>query len=356
VSDPFDNRLIESIIRANFSFSEIGSVTRLHGGYVKHTYRVILDRKPYVLQIWKEPDTFLTSTDEGAEDGLFGNYLENLVDVQDILRAHSIRTPEIIFADTSQEVLPYDYCLMEYISGGNLFENEAKFTDPEFLKMLATGLRRINKIKREDRGLLKKANRKPPPYQELIDGSVRELEICLEHDCFGPETSKAVVERLSSLKESIRPRDSYNLILPDFKPDHILFTEFGEIVLIDCEDVQFYDIEFQLAQMMLPTFCFCNCDAFYSAYCANWEFQIDPSRLSLYQLSKAISYIAVSIEHLMQSPERSGLHTDLVNDGKKVVNHFLTERNLAPILPEAFLRHAVGSAYLQRALGSNLHS
>ena len=46
-----NNDIIENIIRTKFPLSVLNSISQIQGGYVKHTYKVIIDDKQYVFQI-----------------------------------------------------------------------------------------------------------------------------------------------------------------------------------------------------------------------------------------------------------------------------------------------------------------
>jgi hypothetical protein len=132
----------------------------------------------------------------------------------------------------------------------------------------------------------------------------------------------------------------YNLIFPDFKPDHILFDKDGKLFLIDYEDVQYFDIEYQHATFTIPTFSFFNSDNYYSIYFRDRNYKVDKNRLLFYQICRCTSIYAVSIEWLVNSKEEYKLYSDLLNDSKRIIDNFIQEDVLRPITNASYNRYA----------------
>lgn len=336
----FNNTIIENLIRAKISFNVLNSISQIHGGYVKHTYKVIIDDKPYILQIWKEPDTFLTNTSTGESDDIFCNNLDNLLSVRPIFAKLSINIPDLIFSDTTKSTFPYDYCMHEYIDGGNLFENGYKCSEPLFQKELSEVFRKLNNQKRDFRGLIKTPNPKLPPFELFIEEASQNIMIAVKHNMITESEMQLLIDKLSNLVKQFEIKNEYNLIFPDFKPDHILFNKNGKLFLIDYEDVQYFDIEYQHAALTIPTFTFFNSDNYYSIYFKNRNYEIDKKRLLFYQIYRCTSIFAVSIEWLENSKEEYSLYSDLFNDSKHIIANFIQEDFLEPITNSSYTKHA----------------
>ena len=86
-------------------------------------------------------------------------------------------------------------------------------------------------------------------------------------------------------------RDSYTLINGDFKPDNVRFDKHGNIFLIDFDGIQFFDIECEISQFIIPDFFITNCDDFFSGYFRKGRIEVDETRLLFYKLCRCITQI-----------------------------------------------------------------
>jgi hypothetical protein len=201
----------KELIQNYFGSELIENLSEISDGFAKRTYRFDFKKQSFLLQIWDEPNHQLTRNKLNLTDDIYRQSLENLFNVKSILDSLSIRTPGIIHRDTSKRLVPYDFAILEFIAGGNLFENPSKFNDDRFISELGEMFGKINSIQRAYPGLIA-GNGKP---YNLIDAifksTIENLEIGTRYNLFLKEKRYEITAALKKVTQGI------NLTFRQFK-------------------------------------------------------------------------------------------------------------------------------------------
>ena len=310
---------IKEMIRNYFGSEPIEHLSEMSDGYAKRTYRLDFKNQSFLLQIWNEPHHRLTRSELNLTDDIFRQGLENLFHAKKILDSLSIRTPRIIHSDASRRFVPYDFAIFEFIAGGNLFENPNKFNDDRFISELGEMFGRINSMQRAYPGFIVGNGKPYNVIDAMYKSNVENLEIGTRYNLLLKEKQYEIITELKKVAHAIRERKSYSLIHGDFKPNHFLFDNQGNLVLIDCDGMQYFDVEYEYAQFMVPQFAFSNCQTFFESYHKNREIEIDKDRLLFYKACHAISGISFCSEYLIKYNGKDPLYEKIIQSNEETI-------------------------------------
>jgi hypothetical protein len=290
----FSTNQIESVLHKNISFKKITGFTRINGGYSKYTYKLHLDEKPFIFQIFKNPDDIprlITIPDVGyLYPGGIQNYLKSLELLEDL----KINKPQMIFIDCSKEYFKFDCVLNEFIE----FDSYSGFEDHKKRNILKESLFEfgfafgsLKKYKRHYPGDLTTEKNNVIP-NELVLSVIFEYLDTLSESTFIRDNKNKIKDTMEELNLELLPRDEFYLIHGDFKPDNFRFNKNGTIYWIDFESLHYFDIEYEFSQFITPDFIVTNNEWFKKGYLKDSNIAIDENRLKFYQIYRIISQIA----------------------------------------------------------------
>lgn len=289
----FTNNQIESVLNYNCKHSKVNSIKRILGGYSKYTYKVHLNETPYIFQIWKEPDNISGAIDLLECKNIFPEGIENFTKAKNILQNLQIRIPETIFIDSTKKHIPFDCTLNQFIELDcymGIDAHKKKGTEKELLFAMGSSLGTLKDSTRSYPGALSYTENLFDPVKSILTLAVEFINESSQIE-FIWNNRNALTTKLSNLAEGIKPRNYYTLIYSDFKPDNIRFDLDGNMFWIDLESIQFFDIEYEISQFVIPEFMITNCDPFFKGYYGNRNLEIDENRLLFYKLYRCINQI-----------------------------------------------------------------
>jgi hypothetical protein len=106
----------------------------------------------------------------------------------------------------------------------------------------------------------------------------------VERDRGIADNSERLLDRLGELAAAVRPRAEYSVVHGELGLDHVLVDAVGSPVLIDIEDLMYFDVEWEHAHMQVPLG-------------RDWARTVgvddlDEDRLALYMLSQRLFLVA----------------------------------------------------------------
>ncbi|MBA4860877.1 phosphotransferase [Streptomyces sp. PSKA54] len=273
----------------------IAGVDRLRGGSKKGVYRVRLDgggKASVIVYRWAEDENFWpgAAVPDPANPFSSASGLEHFLTAQRTLDGLGVRVPRVLLADDSRLRFAADVAVVEDIEGGTL---EALLeTDPGRAAATLDDLARTLDLMARHQaphygkvGLLEKGgvSRGSSCEQLVLDRALRHLEEAAGRDTRIKAARSRLAERLQELAALVTPRNEYGLIHGELGPDHVLVNRDGRAVLIDIEDLMYFDVEWEHVFLSLR---------FHERYETLARTGLDPQRLGLYALAMRLSLVA----------------------------------------------------------------
>ncbi|MER5177620.1 phosphotransferase [Streptomyces sp. NPDC002896] len=273
----------------------ITGVDRLRGGSKKGVYRVRLDgsaEASVIVYRWAEDENFWpgAAVHDPANPFSSASGLEHFLTAQRKLDGLGARVPRVLLADDSRRRFAADVAVVEDIDGGTL---EALLeTDPGRAAATLDDLARTLDLMGRHQaphygkvGLLEKGGvaRGSSCEQLVLDRALRHLEEAAGRDTRIKAARNRLDERLRELAALVTPRNEFGLIHGELGPDHVLVDPDGRAVLIDIEDLMYFDVEWEHVFLDLR---------FNERYEALARPGLDPQRLGLYMLAMRLSLVA----------------------------------------------------------------
>lgn len=121
--------------------------------------------------------------------------------------------------------------------------------------------------------------------QVVLDRALRDLAEAAGREPRLGAAGNRLEARLRELRARVRPRAEYRLVHGELGPDHVLVDPAGRAVLIDIEDLMYFDAEWEHVFLRIR---------FQEHYPAllRPEHALDPARLDLYRLAEHLSLVA----------------------------------------------------------------
>lgn len=271
------------------------SVERLAGGSRKGVYRLTMDdAATAIAYLWEESENYWpTAEGDGdlADPFSPGVGLDLFEAARLRLDALGLRVPEVHLIDRERVHYPADLAIVEDFPGEDLmglFNRDPRAAEPTMAR-LADALAAMRSHRAPSFGKV-----------ALIDGGGTSQAVSCENaaldfalGCLAEAASRdrriadardRLEERLRELAASVRPRAEYSVVHGELGLDHVLLDRDGNPVLIDIEDLMYFDVEWEHAFLQLR-----HPDGHYRRLAVEG---LDENRLALYTLTQRLSLTA----------------------------------------------------------------
>ncbi|MFF6916367.1 phosphotransferase [Streptomyces sp. NPDC012466] len=271
------------------------SVERLAGGTRKGVYRLTMDdAATAIAYLWEESENYWPT---GEGDGDLANPFSPGAGLDLFEAAHArldalgLRVPEVHLVDRDHTHCPADLALVEDFPGEDLMDLLDR--DPRAAKPTMAHLADALAAMRRHRA---------PSFGKvaLIDGGGESRAVSCEEAAFDfamvclaqaasrdrriADARDRLEERLRELTASVRPRAEYSVVHGELGLDHVLVDRDGNPVLIDIEDLMYFDAEWEHAFLRLR-----HSEDHYRRLAVEG---LDENRLALYTLTQRLSLTA----------------------------------------------------------------
>ena len=229
---------------------------RLTGGTRKGVYRLTMDdATTAIAYLWEASENFWPETewDEDDADPFAPGYgLDRFEAARTRLDSLGLRVPELYLVDRDRAYYPADIAILEDFPGGDLEGFLAR--DP---RAAAPTMARLA----EDLEAMR--NHRAPAYGSvaLIDGGAESHAESCEADalafglrCLADAAARdariasardQLDEILHTLAAAVRPRAEYSVVHGELGLDHVMVDREGLPVIIDIEDLMYFDVEWE---------------------------------------------------------------------------------------------------------------
>jgi hypothetical protein len=270
----------------------LAAVERLTGGSRKGVYRLTMDdATTAIAYLWEDSENYWPSTDADAGDLFTAGVGLGLFEAAHArLAALGLRVPAIYLADRDRAHYRADLAIVEDFTGEHLMDLLAR--DPRAAEPTMARLADALAVMRRHRA---------PSFGKvaLVDGGGSAsgasceagalhfgLSCLAEAAARDPRIAAArgrLEERLRSLAAAVRPRAEYSVVHGELGLDHVLVDPSGRPVLIDIEDLMYFDVEWEHVFLRIRLG---------SDYARLAVGGLDEDRLALYMLTQRLSLTA----------------------------------------------------------------
>jgi hypothetical protein len=270
-------------------------VERLAGGTRKGVYRLTMDdASTAIAYLWEDSENYWPQT---SDDGDRADTFSAGVGADLYAAAHArlaslgLRVPRIYLLDRDRTHYPADIAIVEDFPGENLLERYTR--DPHAAERSLAGLREGLAAMRNYRGIAPGkvalidgggVSRWPSCEEGALDFAMRCVNEAARRDKRVADARGRLEDRLRALAADVRPRAEYSVVHGELGLDHVLLDRDGNPVLIDIEDLMYFDVEWEHVHMQIRLH-------------DDWARTVgvdglDEHRLALYMLTQRLSLTA----------------------------------------------------------------
>jgi hypothetical protein len=272
----------------------LAAVERLAGGSRKGVYRLTMDdATTAIAYLWEDSENYwLTADRDGDADEPFtaGVGLGLFEAANARLAALGLRVPAIYLAHRDQAYYPADIAIVEDFPGEDLMDlldRDPRAAEPTMAR-LADALAAMRGYRAPSFGKV-----------ALVDGGgtlgAASCEAGALHfglSCLAEAAARdqriaaargRLEERFHELAAAVQPRTEYSVVHGELGLDHVLVDRSGEPVLIDIEDLMYFDVEWEHVFLRIRL---------WDDYERLAVDGLDDSRLALYLLTQRLSLTA----------------------------------------------------------------
>lgn len=271
------------------------AVERLAGGTTKGVYRLTMDDAATVVAyVWEESENYWPPT---ANDGDMADPFSPGIGLDLFQAGHArlaslgVRVPEVYLVDREQTHCPADLAIVEDVPGEDLmdlFNRDPQAAEPTMARLADAleVLRRhrapsFGKVAQVDAGATSRA---ASCEEAALGFALRCLAEAASRDRRIAADRGRLETRLRELAAAVRPRAEYSVVHGELGLDHVLVDRDGNPVVIDIEDLKYFDVEWEHVFLRLR-----HTDDQYRRLAVEG---LDEDRFALYKLTQHLSLTA----------------------------------------------------------------
>lgn len=272
----------------------LDAVQRLAGGSRKGVYRLMMDDATTVVAyLWAGSENYWPAA---AGDGDLADPFSAGVGLDLFESAHArlaslgLRVPRVHLVDRDHVHYPADLAIVEDIPGEHLMDRLAR--DPRAVEptmaRLAEGLAEMRRYRAPSYGKVFLVDGGGTAHGAsceavVLDFALRCLAEAAARDRRIADARTRLEDRLRELAAAVRPRAEYSVVHGELGLDHVLVDSDGNPVLIDIEDLMYFDVEWEHVFLRI------RLGDDYERLAAD---DLDEDRLALYLLAQRLSLTA----------------------------------------------------------------
>jgi hypothetical protein len=274
---------------------QLEGVARLAGGTTKGVYRLTLDDGSTVIAYsWAESENFWPPTvhdGDLADQFSSGNSMDLFEASHHRLASLGLRVPEIYLLDHDRTYYPADVAIVEDFPGEDLldfYERDPAAAEPT-LARLREGLAAMRNYRGPSPGRVGHVDAGglshwPSCEEGALAFGLRCLAEAAGRDRRITDASERLEDRLRELAAAVRPRGEYSVVHGELGLDHVLVDSDGNPVIIDIEDLMYFDVEWEHVHMQIRL---------HDRWAKTVGVEgLDEDRLALYMLTQRLSITA----------------------------------------------------------------
>ena len=234
----------------------LAGVDRLAGGSRKGVYRLTIDDgTTAIAYLWDESENYWPAAGNDNDDRdpfSPASGIDRYEAAHARLAALGLRVPRIHLSDRTRTHYPAELVVLEDFPGENV--EKRLHRDPEaarpVIDRLAGDLARMREHRSGAYGkvvLIENGGRSRHPTCEgaVLDFALRCLAEAAARDRRIADRRDRLERRLHDLHAAIRPRDEFSVVHGELGLDHVLVDPAGNPVLIDIENLMYFDVEWE---------------------------------------------------------------------------------------------------------------
>lgn len=240
----------------------IKEVTRLAGGTTKGVYRLTMnDGATVIAYLWEDSENYwpqAPNDNDAADPFSSGNSIGLFATAHSRLASLGLRVPEIYLLDRDRAHYPAGIAVLEDFPGEDLLAFWQR--DPAAAKPTLARLREGLAAMRDYRGPAPGkvsfidaggTPRWPTSEEAVLALGLRCLAEATERDRRIADNRERLKDRLRELAAAVVPRAEYSVVHGELGLDHVLVDADGNPVIIDIEDLMYFDVEWEHAHMQV---------------------------------------------------------------------------------------------------------
>jgi hypothetical protein len=241
---------------------QLEGVARLAGGTTKGVYRLTLDDGGTVIAyLWTDSENYwppAANENDAADPFSPGNSLDLFATAHSRLASLGLRVPAVYLLDRDRAYYPADIAILEDFPGEDLlarWERDPAAAEPT-LARLREGLAAMRDYRGRAPGKVSFIDAGGTPHWPTSEEAVLALgRRCVaeaaERDRRIADNRARLTDRLGELAAAVRPRSEHSVVHGELGLDHILVDGDGNPVIIDIEDLMYFDVEWEHAHMQV---------------------------------------------------------------------------------------------------------
>lgn len=240
----------------------IRELTRLAGGTTKGVYRLAVDDGTTVIAyLWARLENYwpqAPNENDLADPFSSGNSIDLFETARSRLASLGLRVPQVYLLDRDRAYYPADIAIMEDFPGEDLlaFWTRDPVAAEPVLARLRAGLAAMRGCRGRAPGKVGLIDAGGTPRWPTSEDAVLALGLrctaeAAERDRRIADNRERLTGRLRELAAAVRPRAEYSVVHGELGLDHILVDADGNPVLIDIEDLMYFDAEWEHAHMQV---------------------------------------------------------------------------------------------------------
>jgi hypothetical protein len=225
-------------------------------------YRLTMDdATTAIAYLWEDSENFwpLAPDDGDRADPFSASVGADLYEAAHTrLASLGLRMPEVYLLDRDRVHYPADIAIVEDVPGENLldrYKRDPAEVEPT-LARLREGLAAMRNYRSASPGKVGHVDggglsRWPSCEEGALHFALRCLAEVAERDRRITDTRDRFEERLRELAAAVRPRTEHSVVHGELGLDHILVDSDGNPVIIDIEDLMYFDVEWEHVHMQI---------------------------------------------------------------------------------------------------------